>query len=84
MDSIMEIADRYDLIVIEDACQAHGAKYGKKKVDSFGAMGCFSFYPTKNLGGYGDGGMVVANHKRHDQNLRLLRCYGERKNMNTS
>ena len=79
MDSLMEIADRYDLIVIEDACQAHGAKYGKKKVGSFGAMGCFSFYPTKNLGGYGDGGMVVTNHKRHDQNLRLLRCYGERK-----
>ena len=79
MDSIMAIANRYDLIVIEDACQAHGAKYGKKKVGSFGAMGCFSFYPTKNLGGYGDGGMVVTNHKRHDQNLRLLRCYGERK-----
>jgi dTDP-4-amino-4,6-dideoxygalactose transaminase len=78
MDSIMEIADRYELIVIEDACQAHGAKYGRKKVGSFGAMGCFSFYPTKNLGGYGDGGMVVTNHKRHDQNLRLLRCYGER------
>ena len=79
MDSIMEIANRYDLIVIEDACQAHGAKYGRKKVGSFGAMGCFSFYPTKNLGGYGDGGMVVTNHKRYDQNLRLLRCYGERK-----
>ena len=79
MDSIMEIANRYDLIVIEDACQAHGAKYGNKKVGSFGAMGCFSFYPTKNLGGYGDGGMVVTNHKRYDQNLRLLRCYGERK-----
>jgi dTDP-4-amino-4,6-dideoxygalactose transaminase len=78
MDSIMGIADRYELIVIEDACQAHGAKYGRKKVGSFGAMGCFSFYPTKNLGGYGDGGMVVTNHKRHDQNLRLLRCYGER------
>jgi dTDP-4-amino-4,6-dideoxygalactose transaminase len=79
MDSIMEIANRYELIVIEDACQAHGAKYGRKKVGSFGAMGCFSFYPTKNLGGYGDGGMVVTDHKRHDQNLRLLRCYGERK-----
>jgi len=79
MDSIMAIANRYDLIMIEDACQAHGAKYGRKKVGSFGAMGCFSFYPTKNLGGYGDGGMVVTNHKRYDQNLRLLRCYGERK-----
>ncbi len=79
MDSIMEIANRYDLIVIEDACQAHGARYGKKKVGSFGIMGCFSFYPTKNLGGYGDGGMVVTNHKKYDQKLRLLRCYGERK-----
>jgi dTDP-4-amino-4,6-dideoxygalactose transaminase len=79
MDSIMEIANRYDLIVIEDACQAHGAKYGKEKVGSFGAMGCFSFYPTKNLGGYGDGGIVVTDRKRFEQNLRLLRCYGERK-----
>jgi dTDP-4-amino-4,6-dideoxygalactose transaminase len=78
MDSILEIANHYDLIVIEDACQAHGAKYGRKRVGSFGAMGCFSFYPTKNLGGYGDGGMVVTNHKKYDQKLRLLRCYGER------
>jgi dTDP-4-amino-4,6-dideoxygalactose transaminase len=79
MDSILEIANRYDLIVIEDACQAHGAKYGKRKVGSFGIMGCFSFYPTKNLGGYGDGGMVVTNDKRYDQKLRLLRNYGEGK-----
>jgi dTDP-4-amino-4,6-dideoxygalactose transaminase len=79
MDSIMEIANRYDLIVIEDACQAHGAKYGKEKVGSFGAMGCFSFYPTKNLGGYGDGGIVVTDRKRFEENLRLLRCYGQRK-----
>lgn len=78
MGSLMEIANRYDLIVVEDACQAHGAKYGRKKVGSFGTMGCFSFYPTKNLGGYGDGGMVVTGHKRYDQNLRLLRSYGER------
>jgi dTDP-4-amino-4,6-dideoxygalactose transaminase len=79
MDSITEIANRYDLVVIEDACQAHGAKYGTRKAGSFGAMGCFSFYPTKNLGGYGDGGMVVTDHQRYDQKLRLLRCYGERK-----
>ena len=78
MDSILEIANHYDLIVIEDACQAHGAKYGRKRVGSFGAMGCFSFYPTKNLGGYGDGGMVVTNSQKYDQKLRLLRCYGER------
>jgi len=79
MDSIMEIADRYDLTVIEDACQAHGAKCEGKKVGSFGAMACFSFYPTKNLGGYGDGGMVVTDRREYDQKLRLLRCYGERK-----
>ena len=79
MDSIMEIANRFDLAVIEDACQAHGAEYRNKKVGSFGIMGCFSFYPTKNLGGYGDGGMVVTNHKKYDEKLRLLRCYGERK-----
>ena len=77
MDSIMEIANRYGLVVIEDACQAHGATYGRKKVGSFGAMGCFSFYPTKNLGGHGDGGMVVTNEKKYDEKLRLLRCYGE-------
>jgi dTDP-4-amino-4,6-dideoxygalactose transaminase len=79
MDSIMEIANRYDLVVIEDACQAHGAKYRNKKVGSLGIMGCFSFYPTKNLGGYGDGGMVVTTYQKYDQKLRLLRCYGERK-----
>ena len=79
MDSIVEIADRYDLTVIEDACQAHGAKCEGKKVGSFGAMACFSFYPTKNLGGYGDGGMVVTDRREYDQKLRLLRCYGERK-----
>jgi len=79
MDSITEIANRYDLAVIEDACQAHGAKLGRRKVGSLGAMGCFSFYPTKNLGGYGDGGMVVTDHQKYDQKLRLLRCYGQRK-----
>ncbi len=79
MDEIMEIANRYHLIVIEDACQAHGAEYRGKKVGSFGAMGCFSFYPTKNLGGYGDGGMVITDHKKYDDRLRLLRCYGEKK-----
>jgi len=78
MDSIMEIANRYDLVVIEDACQAHGAKVGRRKVGSLGAMGCFSFYPTKNLGGYGDGGMVVTDGQKYDRKLRLLRCYGQR------
>ena len=79
MSSIMEIANQYNLLVIEDACQGHGAKYGGKKAGSFGSFGCFSFYPTKNLGGYGDGGMVVTNHWRYYEKLRLLRCYGEKK-----
>lgn len=79
MDAIMDIADRHHLAVIEDACQAHGAVYQGKRVGSFGLLGCFSFYPTKNLGGYGDGGMVITNHKKLSEGLRLLRCYGEKK-----
>lgn len=79
MDAIMDIAHRYHLTVIEDACQAHGAEYQEKKVGSIGVMGCFSFYPTKNLGAYGDGGMVVTNDKKYYERLRLLRCYGEKK-----
>jgi dTDP-4-amino-4,6-dideoxygalactose transaminase len=79
MRPILEIADHYGLLVIEDACQAHGATYGGKKAGSFGTLGCFSFYPTKNLGGYGDGGMVVTNHLRFYEKLRLLRCYGEKR-----
>jgi len=79
MDGIMDIANRYDLTIIEDACQAHGAEYKRKKVGSFGAMGCFSFYPTKNLGGSGDGGMVITDDKKLYEKLRLFRCYGEKK-----
>lgn len=79
MDSIKEIANRYDIIIIEDACQAHGAEYKGKKVGSFGELGCFSFYPTKNLGGYGDGGMIVTNEKKFYEKLLLLRNYGEKK-----
>ncbi|MBM4307480.1 MAG: DegT/DnrJ/EryC1/StrS family aminotransferase [Deltaproteobacteria bacterium] len=79
MDSIIEIANRYHLTVIEDACQAHGAVHQGEKAGSFGAMGCFSFYPTKNLGCYGDGGMVVTDDKKLYERLKLLRCYGEKK-----
>jgi len=79
MDSITDIANRYQLPIIEDACQAHGAEYEGKKVGSFGVLGCFSFYPTKNLGAYGDGGIVVTSEKKLYEKLRLLRCYGEKK-----
>jgi dTDP-4-amino-4,6-dideoxygalactose transaminase len=79
MDTIMDIANRYHLVVIEDACQAHGAEYQGRKVGSLGRLACFSFYPTKNLGAYGDGGMVVTNGKKYDERLRLLRRYGEKR-----
>ena len=79
MDAIMDIANRYHLMVIEDACQAHGAEYQARKVGSFGRLACFSFYPTKNLGAYGDGGMVVTNDKKFYERLRLLRRYGEKR-----
>ena len=81
MQQIMEIARKHNLFVIEDACQAHGAKYGGKSVGSIGDLGCFSFYPTKNLGAYGDGGMVVTSNSELAEKLRRLRNYGQpRKN----
>jgi dTDP-4-amino-4,6-dideoxygalactose transaminase len=63
--------------VIEDACQAHGARYNGRRVGSLGDAAAFSFYPAKNLGGYGDGGMVVTRDERVDQSVRLLRDYGQ-------
>ena len=79
MDPIMELAQKYKLKVVEDACQAHGAEYKGKKVGALGDIGCFSFYPTKNLGGYGDGGMAVTNNEELDEKLRMLRNYGMKK-----
>jgi dTDP-4-amino-4,6-dideoxygalactose transaminase len=76
MDAILEIARRYDLKVIEDCAQAHGAKYNHKRVGSIGDIGCFSFYPTKNLGAIGDGGALVTNDSKLVEKIRLLREYG--------
>ena len=77
MDAINDIADRRELIVIEDCAQAHGAAYNGKRVGSMGAVGCFSFYPTKNLGAIGDGGVVVTNNDLAiAEKIRLLREYG--------
>jgi dTDP-4-amino-4,6-dideoxygalactose transaminase len=78
MDPILEIAKRHNLIVIEDAAQAHGARYKGKRVGGFGNAAAFSFYPGKNLGAYGDGGAVVTNDVAVDDKLRLLRNYGQR------
>jgi dTDP-4-amino-4,6-dideoxygalactose transaminase len=79
MDRILKIAKEYDLKLIEDACQAHGAEYKGKKAGSIGNTGCFSFYPTKNLGAYGDGGMVTTDDEEIAVKLRMLRNYGEEK-----
>ena len=73
---IMEIARRHSLRLIEDCAQAHGALYGGQRVGSWGDIACFSFYPTKNLGALGDGGMVVTNDHALAQRARLLREYG--------
>jgi dTDP-4-amino-4,6-dideoxygalactose transaminase len=79
MDAIVTFARRHGLRVVEDACQAHGARWRGRRVGSFGDAACFSFYPGKNLGAYGDGGAVVTNDVDVDDKLRLLRDFGQRK-----
>ncbi len=78
MDEISGIAERYDIPVIEDACQALGAVYKGKDAGSMGDLGCFSFFPSKNLGGAGDGGMVLTSSKDLAETVRMLRVHGER------
>lgn len=78
MDPLLKISDKYGLKVIEDACQAHGATYKGKKAGSIGDASCFSFYPTKNLGAYGDGGMIITNDAKLTDKLRMLRNYGQK------
>ena len=82
MDDIMEIAKNNNLKVIEDACQAHGAEFNSVKVGTFGDVGCFSFYPTKNLGAMGDGGAVITNNREIADELILLRNYGQTEKYN--
>jgi dTDP-4-amino-4,6-dideoxygalactose transaminase len=77
MDPILEVADRHGLRVIEDAAQAHGTLYKGRSCGSMGTMGCFSFYPGKNLGAYGDGGMVTTNDPELAARVRRLRNYGQ-------
>jgi len=82
MDAIMEIARRHDLVVIEDAAQAHGAEYKGRRAGSIGDLGCFSFYPGKNLGACGEGGAVVSNHSEFAQRISLLRDWGQESKYN--
>ena len=79
MDPILEIARRRNLIVIEDACQAHGAEYRGKRAGSLGDLAAFSFYPGKNLGAYGEGGMVVTSNPDYARKVRMLRDWGAEK-----
>ena len=78
MDELMEIANDNNVYVVEDCCQAHGAEYKNKKVGSFGIISCFSFYPSKNLGAYGDGGIILTDEKEIAEKIRMLREYGQK------
>lgn len=77
LEPILELTRQTGIHVIEDACQAHGARYRGRRVGSHGALGCFSFYPTKNLGAWGDGGAVVTSDPDLAERVRLLRSHGE-------
>jgi dTDP-4-amino-4,6-dideoxygalactose transaminase len=79
MDPILEIAKRRNVLVIEDAAQAHGAEYKGRRIGSLGAMACFSFYPGKNLGAYGEGGAVTTSNADYAKRLRMLRDWGSEK-----
>jgi dTDP-4-amino-4,6-dideoxygalactose transaminase len=79
LDPILEIARRHHLFVVEDACQAHGARYRGRRVGAIGDVGAFSFYPGKNLGAYGDAGALVTNNAEVADRVRMMRNYGQRK-----
>jgi dTDP-4-amino-4,6-dideoxygalactose transaminase len=76
MAPILDIAEKYNLTVIEDAAQAIGSEYQNKRAGSMGDFGCFSFFPSKNLGGFGDGGIITTNSADHYENLKILRVHG--------
>lgn len=76
MEEILKIAQQHKIAVVEDACQAHGASYKGQRIGSLGDASCFSFYPTKSLGAFGDGGMIVTNKKDVYEKLLMLRDYG--------
>lgn len=79
MDEILKIARKYNIFVIEDAAQAHGALYKGKKAGSFGDISCFSFYPSKGLGAFGEGGAVVTNNQEIAEKIGILRNHGQTK-----
>ncbi len=78
MNCIVELANKYNLKVVEDCAQSHGATYNGKKTGTFGVMGCFSFYPTKPLGAFGDAGAIVTDDEELAEKLKMLRFYGSK------
>lgn len=78
MDKIKKIAKKHNLFLIEDAAQAIGAEYNGKRIGSFGNTGCFSFFPSKNLGAYGDGGIIITDSKKLAERLKILRNHGSK------
>lgn len=79
MDPIVAVARAHDLVIIEDAAQAIGSKYGDRYTGTFGEYGCFSFFPSKNLGGAGDGGLITTNDAAIAERLQMLRVHGSKK-----
>ncbi|MGZ4164316.1 MAG: DegT/DnrJ/EryC1/StrS family aminotransferase, partial [Tumebacillaceae bacterium] len=79
MDGVMELARRYNLRVIEDVAQAFGGEYRGKKLGTIGDAGCYSFFPSKNLGGFGDGGLLTTNSDELAETARMLRVHGSKK-----
>lgn len=78
MDNIRNIADKYNLYLIEDCAQSHGASFSGKTTGTWGDIGCFSFYPTKNLGAFGDSGAIVTNNQDIHEKMKMLRNYGSK------
>lgn len=79
MKPITELCKKYDLRLVEDCAQAHGAKYNGQMTGTFGDIGCFSFYPSKNLGAFGDGGAIVTNNEKIADDVKVFRNYGSEK-----
>lgn len=79
MDKVLELCKKYNLKLVEDCAQAHGAEFNGQKVGSFGDIGCFSFYPGKNLGCFGDGGAITTNDEEIYKRIKMLRSYGSEK-----
>jgi len=78
MPAILEIAEKHGLPVVSDACQAHGSRIGDTPIGTFGTAACYSFYPSKNLGAFGDGGGIVTSDAKLAERIRMLRNYGQR------